>query len=209
MSEPTTSTGAASTVSEPTVLLDIELQLPEIWSFHELDATTLARTEGEIAEMLAGKVDDPAVVAHDSVEEFMNQAGGGGEPLLLAGFREEMDDGSMLTASLTVSKNGLGGSLEPWRDAYPDADDVEVLGDEALRTFEQTVAHVPELFEEPLTMLTWRYIVPFDVRSVLLFAFTTPNAELDDLMLDHFEFIMSGLTITPSDESAPETATGS
>jgi len=182
-------------------LLDVDVPLPEIWTFHELDADGLRVAEAEVAEMLADKVDDPEAVAAASVEEFMERIGGGARPLLVASFREEMSDGSIFTGSLNVVKNDLGGSLDPWREAYADADDVEVMGESALRTFEQATVQLPGLFDEPLTVCTWRYLVPFDPRSILMFTFSSPNSELADDLVEYFDDIMANVQ-TASDVDA-------
>lgn len=177
-------------------LVDITLPLPSIWVANEMGDDQLADTEQELIEMLTGKVDDPESTAKQAMADFLDQVGGGRPPLLLASFREVMDDESLLSATLTVTKNELGGSLEPWRQAYADADDIEVMDAPALRTFETTMLNAPELFDEGVHVLTWRYIVPFDERSILMFAFTTPNHELDDIFLEHFDDIMSEVSIT-------------
>ena len=181
-------------------LVDVEVPLPEIWTFSTLGADERSDAEAELARMLADKVDDPAAVAEASVIEFFERIGGGGAPLMLASFREVLDDDSVLTASLMVTKNELGGSLEPWRDAYPDAAEVMVDGETALRTFEQTTVEVTGLFDEPLTVSTWRYLVPFDPRSILMFAFSSPNSELGDELVQHFDEIMDDVQVVSEPE---------
>jgi hypothetical protein len=177
-------------------VVDIDIPLPEIWTFSELGTDERTEAETELTTMLADKVDDPAAVATASVDEFMERIGGGSQPLLLGSFREEMDDGSILSASLIVSKNELSGSLDPWRNAYPDAVEVAVMDEVALRTFEQSKVQMPELFDEPLTVCTWRYLVPFDERSILMFTFSSPNHELTEELEDHFGDIMNDVGIT-------------
>ena len=172
-------------------LVDIDVPLPEIWTFNDLGSDNRSATEAELAELLADKVDDPDAVAASSMDEFLDRVGGGGTPLLIASFREEMDDESILSASLVVAKNDVGGSLDPWRQAYADAVDVTVLGEPALRTYERTMVRAGDLFDDDLTVVTWRYLVPFDARSILMFSFSSPNAELDGELLEHFDDIMA------------------
>ena len=78
--------------------------------------------EAELVELLDEHVDDPEAVAAASYDEFMERVGGGSTPLLIASFREEMDDGSLLSASLSVTRNEVTGDLDAWSDAYADAD---------------------------------------------------------------------------------------
>lgn len=182
-------------------LVDLHVPLPEIWEATELSAEERDRATIDLAQMLDGAVDDPDTVAEESVAEFMGRLGGGGRPLLIASMREELDDGSVLAASLTVVRNELGGDLEPWRQAYPGADDVEVMDRPALRAHEETVVRAPDLFDEPLTLVSWRYLVPFDAGSVLMFSFSSPNGELDDLLVDHFDAIMAGVALVPSGDT--------
>ena len=115
--------------------------------------------------------------------------------MFVATLRHEMEDESLLSASLVVTKNDLTGELDPWRDVYEGSDEVTVMDAPALRTFEESHLNAPELFDEPITVRTWRYVVPFDVRSTLLFSFTTPNSELQDSLLAHFETIMERVEI--------------
>ncbi len=176
-------------------LVDIDVPLPEIWTFSTLSADERSDAEAELALLLADKVEDPAAVAEASVIEFFERIGGGGAPLMLASFREVLDDDSVLTASLMVTKNELGGSLEPWRDAYPDAAEMTVDGETALRTFEQSTVAVSGLFDQPLTVSTWRYLVPFDPRSILMFTFSSPNAELGDELSEYFDEIMDDVHV--------------
>lgn len=178
--------------------VDVNVPLPEMWTCSTLGTDELARARADLAEMLGDRVDEPAAVADDSVEEFLAKVGGGSAPIMLASFREEVEDG-ILAGSMIVARNELGGSLEPWRTAYPDTVDVTVDGGAALRTFEQAKVNAPDLFDEPLTLLTWRYLVPFDDRSILMFTFTSPNAELEDELLEHFDDIMAGVHVGPLD----------
>ena len=171
--------------------VDLELSLPDFWTTIDPSESERETAQAELTELLAGKVDDPDGVAEQSMNDFFERLGvGGNAPQLIASFRLELDDDSVLSASLIVAKNELGGSLDPWSDAYPDHEDVVVDGSEALRTSERSTVQIEQLYDEPLTVCTWRFIVPFDRRSVLTFAFSTPNHELDDLLLDHFDEIM-------------------
>ncbi len=185
-------------------LVDIAIPLADMWTYHELGASERATAESELAEMLADQVDDPEAVASASMDEFMQKLGAGSLPLLVASFREDLndeddDESAILAASLIVTKNDLSGSLDPWREAYgDDADEVEVLDAPALRIEERMNVKSGDLFAEPVQVVTWRYVVPFGPKSVLLFAFSTPNHELDDLLLAHVDEIMRGVTITPS-----------
>lgn len=175
--------------------VDIDVPLPEIWTFNGLDTDDRSAAVAELTELLDCQVDDPDAVASSSMDEFLDRVSGGGTPLLIASFREEMDDESILSAALVVAKNSVGGSLDPWRGAYADAVEVTVLGEPALRTFEQSMVQAADLFDEPLTVVTWRYLVPFDARSILMFSFSSPNAELDEELLEHFDEIMAGVEI--------------
>lgn len=181
-------------------LVDVEIPLPEIWSFSTLGDDDRSEAEAELALMLDDKVDDPAEVAAASVVEFFERIGGGGAPLMLASFREVLDDDSVLTASLMVTKNDLDGSLDPWRDAYPDAAEVTIDGATALRTFEQTTVEVSGVFDEPITVSTWRYLIPFDPRSILMFAFSSPNSELGGELVQHFDEIMDDVHVVSDPE---------
>lgn len=193
-------------MSSPTTeRVHLDLQLPEIWTITDLSDEAQAATEAELAAMLADDVDDPEVVAAASMEEFRERIGGGSTPVLIASLRQELDDGALLAASLIVTKNDLTGSLEPWTEAYGDAAvDVEVLGAPALRIEERSNVNAGELFDGPVQIVTWRYVVPFDARSVLMFAFSTPNHELDELLLEHVEMIMSGVSVSLSDHASGE-----
>lgn len=183
-----------------TTTVDIEMPLPSIWTFDEVGSERRSEVEAELVELLGDHVEDPAAVAAASYEEFMERVGGGSAPLMVASLREEMDDGSVLSASLTVSKNAVTGDLASWGDAYSDSDAITVADEPALRTFEQATVEATGLFDEPLTVSTWRYVVAFDRQSVLLFSFSSPNAELGDLLVEHFDGIMAGVRITPSGE---------
>jgi hypothetical protein len=181
-----------------TTSVDIEMPLPPIWTFDEVGPERRTDVEAELVELLGDAVDDPAAVAAASYDEFMERVGGGSAPLLVASFREEMDDGSVLSASLTVSKNAVTGDLAAWSDAYPGSDVITVADEPALRAFEQATVEATGLFDEPLTVSTWRYVVAFDRQSVLLFTFSSPNAELGDLLDGHFDGIMADVRIIPS-----------
>ncbi|MEL6894275.1 MAG: hypothetical protein AAFP84_21970 [Actinomycetota bacterium] len=185
-----------------TELVDISIPLTEIWTHHVLGADERANAEAEITSLLAGDVDDPETVAAATMEEFVERIGGGSIPMLVASFREEMDDGSIFAASLVVTKNELSGSLEPWSEAYgDDAVGVDVAGAPALRIDERSRVAAGALFDEPVEILTWRFVVPFDARSVLMFAFSSPNHDLADILLEHVEEIMSGVEIAGSESS--------
>lgn len=182
----------AAADSAPIEHIDLELELPDTWTITELGESDRDAAEAEMAELLDGKVDDPQAVAESSMIEFFERLGAGGNaPLLFASLRFELDDDSILAASLIVSKNDVAGQLDAWRDAYPDSTDVTVDGEPAVRTFEQSHARVEQLFDEPLTVCTWRYIVPFERSSVLMFSFSSANHELTDILQDHFDEIMS------------------
>ncbi len=184
-----------STAPEASDTVDLHVPLPEIWSYFDLGADGRSEATAELAGMLAGKVDDPEAVAAESVTEFLDKVGGGSAPIMLASLRVEMDDGSLLAATMMVTRNDLGASLEPWRAAYADSVDVTVNEAAALRTFEQVHTQVGDLFEGPLTIVAWRYVVPMDDHSVLLFTFSSPNAELAEELLEHFEDIMSEVRV--------------
>jgi len=158
-----------------------------------------AAARAELGEVRDGKVGDPAAVAEASRDEFMGKIGAGSEPIMLASFRESLSDDSVLGASLIVTRNALGGSLEPWSEAYGDNSvEVDVLGAPALRIEERSAIAAGEIFDEPVHIVTWRYVVPVDASSVVLFAFSTPNHELDELLLAHFDEIMQHISIVPA-----------
>lgn len=138
------------------------------------------------------------------MDQFRERVGGGNTLLLIAGLREELDDGAVLAASLIVTRSDVTGSLESWTEAYGgDAAEVEVLEAPALRIEERSKVNAGELFDEPLEIVTWRYVVPFDAGSVLLFAFSTPNHELADVLLEHFDEIMSHAVISAEQSTTP------
>jgi serine/threonine protein kinase len=93
-------------------------------------------------------------------------------------------------------------------DADADATEPTVAGEPALRTFDRATVEVAGLFDEPVTVSTWRYVFAFDPRSVLLFTFSSPNPDLDDLFEDHFEAIMSGVRIGPSTPTDDDPGSG-
>lgn len=178
---------------------DLEVQLPELWTVHTLGDDERAAAIGELTALLDGKVDDPAAVAAESMDEFMVRVGAGSQPVMLASFREALSDESVLCASLIVTHNGLSGSLEPWSEAYGDsADEIELLGAPALRIEERANVAAGDVFDEAVKIVTWRYVVPVDGRSVAVFAFSTPNHELDELLLTHFDEIMHRISMEPA-----------
>jgi hypothetical protein len=181
-----------------TTEVDIDVPLPEIWTFEPVDPDRRGVVEAELVELLGEHVDDPEAVAAVAYDEFMERVGAGTAPLLIASFREEMDDGSLLSASLNVTRNEVTGDLDAWSDAFADATELTVAGESALRTFARSTVEVTGLFDEPITVSTWRYVVAFDPRSVLLFTFSSPNSDLDDLFEEHFDAIMSEVHIGPS-----------
>ena len=192
-------------------LVDIEVPLPELWISNEIDDEGRAATEAELVEMFTGQVDDPETLAAEAYDEFMERIGGGAKPMLVASFREELSDESVLSASLMVAKNELTGSLDQWKTAYADAIEMTVADAPAIRTEEETVLPAGALFLEDVTMVTYRYIVEFDRRSTLLFTFTTPNAELRELLVAHFDEIMTRVTIEASrsgDDAAADASDG-
>lgn len=178
----------------------IDVPMPPIWTANEVSEATRGDTERELVDMLTGRVDEPEAVATEAYDEFMQRVGGGATPLLIASFKEELDGGSLITASLMVNRNELTGSLDAWRDAYDgDALELEVSDRPALRTDEATTIPAGALFEDDFTVVTYRYIVEFDRRSTLVFNFTTPNAELKEVFAEHFDEIMARVTIGSSD----------
>lgn len=188
-------------------LVDVAVPLPEPWTFHQLGDDDLAATQDELVTLLDGKVDDPRSVAADAMAEFLERIGAGSRPMLLASVREDLGEERILAISLIVTRNELGGSLDPWRDAFQDAEDlveVTVLDEPAVRIASRAMVDAGDLFEEPLQVVTWRYVVPFDDRSVLVFAFSTPNHELDEILLEHVEMIMSGVSISLSEPASGE-----
>lgn len=177
----------------------VDVPMPEFWTANEVSEATRGETERELVDMLAGKVEEPEALATEAYDEFMQRVGGGAQPLLIASFNEELDGGSRITASLMVNRNELTGSLDSWRNAYDgDALELEVSDRPALRTEESTIIPAGALFEDELTVATYRYIVEFDRRSTLVFNFTTPNAELKEIFAEHFDEIMARVTIDPS-----------
>lgn len=175
--------------------IELDVPLPEFWVAHQFDDDSMAAAEAEFVSMLEGQVEDPVAVAEASIKEFMARMGGGGIPLLYASMRQDFDDDSFLGASLLVAQNTVGGSIAPWREAYPDHDDVLVAGITSLRTFEESTVNAPALTDEPMHIVTWRYIVPFDPRSVLLFTFSSPNEDLREDLEAYFADIMDDVTL--------------
>lgn len=179
---------------------DVRMAMPTYWDSHVIDEETRASTEAEIAELLEGKVEDPAATATATWDEYMAQYGAGNEPLFIANLRHEFEDETVMTATLTAMHNELVGDLATWADVYEDSEPRTVDGRDALLTFEATTVQVGELIEQPLTMCTWRWIVAIDGHSTAIFSFTTPNHELAEPMFGHFETIMEEVRIG---ESAP------
>lgn len=182
---------------------DIDVELPEIWESHSLDAEANEEAIQQMAELLADKVDDPELVARETFVEFLQRVGGGGEALMYASVNEELDDESVLAATMTVTRNDLTGDLDAWRDVYEDSIDLTVADHDAIRIVEETMVRADEFFEEPLTVSTWRYVVTLGT-GVMIFAFTTPNHELREVFEDHFDAIMDHVRIQPSEPETPD-----
>lgn len=184
-------------VLDPIDPVDIDIQLTEHWTAHRLDDEATAQAIEQIAAALADQVDDATGVARDTYAEFLLRIGGGGDALFYASLDEELDD-TVLAATLTVTRNDLTGDLDAWRDVYEASIDTEVAGAEAIRVVEDTTVQAEELFDEPITICSWRYVVAFGPSSVLIFAFSTPNHELREEFEEHIEAIMAHVTIEPS-----------
>lgn len=174
----------------------VSVPFPGFWRHNAITPDTRAETEHDLVELLGDRVADPEAVASDMYASFMGKVESTGSPVMIASFAEELPDGKALAASLTVTHNELTGSLDQWRAVYGEVEELTVADRAAIRVVEESAVPAGIVSEEELTIVGYRYIVQVDDHSMLLFNFSTPNSALADLMLDHFESIMAGVTIT-------------
>lgn len=173
---------------------ELTVPLPPAWDRAGFVGAPRDAAVQRLGEEIAALGATPTVGVDQMLDEFARFVGAGSDPLMTAWLHLVDEDDEHLGANLVVVRNSVSGELGTWSETFPDAVGLELAGRPALKIrSESEVSGGP--FARPAVLVTWRYVLPLDDESVLLFTFTSLNAAVAEVLDEYFDRIMAAVTI--------------